>query len=93
MRNFWIGLVLATVFSIALALTRDWWLPGESRETWHRSWLETRPRQVETAASIQAEHERLLAEIEKEYGEKIAREKAIHRKYRSELLRKGKKTP
>lgn len=95
MREFWIGLVLAAIFSVALALTRDWWLPSQSRETWHESWLESRPKPEEAQASLRAEHERLLAEIEKEYGERIAREKALNDKYRLELeqLRKEKRDP
>ena len=95
MREIWIGLVLAAIFSLALALTRDWWLPPRARETWHQSWLESRPRPEDSTAAIRANHERLLAAMEKDYGEKIAREKVLNEKYRSELdkLRKEKKSP
>lgn len=95
MRNLWIGLVLAAFFSVALAVTRDWWLPGVTRETWHQAWLESSPRATDLETSIRNEHERLLAEMEKEYGETIAREKAINQEFRLELerLRREQGTP
>jgi hypothetical protein len=71
-------LVILGLIVLGLAWTKDHWLPDGLQERWHEAWLSSENREVSPRDRLLAEHERLSSEIEKEYGEKIGREKQAY---------------
>jgi hypothetical protein len=88
MKKMWIALAATGLVLAGLAATKDRWLPEEFNRYWHARWLRSgsagqgNPRQ-----EIVENHSRLLAEIERDYGEKIDREKKMSDVYQLEYNR------
>jgi hypothetical protein len=88
MKKVWLALVAAGVVVAGLAATKDRWMPEELNRYWHARWLRSDSAEKEDPREeILQTHARLLAEIERDYGEKIDREKKMNGVYQLEYNR------
>jgi len=76
------------VLALGLAATKDRWFPRDLSREWNNWWLSSKGgAESDPRAEILAGHRRRLKAMEREYQERIDREKKLHQIYLLEYER------
>ena len=87
MKRTWFALFVFACAVVALAVTKDRWLPSEVSREWHREWLLSGKGNEDPREEALEEHTRLTAEMERDLQEQIDREKKMNEILRLEYER------